>query len=59
MQLVKNFGGILNYVKVHSEALKSETPVLAKLWYFWGNHFAISEKDFLAQLQQELIKENH
>ena len=24
------------------------SPVLTKLWYFWGNHFAISEKDYLA-----------
>ncbi len=47
----------------HSEAIKSETPVLAKLWYFWGNHFAISEKDFLAQYttgayQREIIRAN-
>ncbi|MDA9723259.1 DUF1800 domain-containing protein [Candidatus Pelagibacter sp.] len=47
----------------YSEALKSETPVLAKLWYFWGNHFAISEKDFLAQYttgayQREIIRAN-
>ena len=47
----------------YSEALKSETPVLAKLWYFWGNHFAISEKDFLAQYttgayQREIIRVN-
>ena len=47
----------------YSEALKSETPVLAKLWYFWGNHFAISEKDFLAKYttgayQREIIRAN-
>ena len=47
----------------HTEAIKSETPVLAKLWYFWGNHFAISEKDFLAQYttgayQREIIRAN-
>ena len=47
----------------HSEAIKSEYPVLAKLWYFWGNHFAISEKDFLAQYttgayQREIIRAN-
>ena len=47
----------------HSEAIKSETPVLAKLWYFWANHFAISEKDFLAQYttgayQREIIRTN-
>jgi len=47
----------------YSEALKSASPVLAKLWYFWGNHFAISEKDFLAQYttgayQREIIRAN-
>ena len=47
----------------YSEALKSTSPVLAKLWYFWGNHFAISEKDFLAQYttgayQREIIRAN-
>ena len=47
----------------HSEAIKSEHPVLAKLWYFWSNHFAISEKDFLAQYttgayQREIIRAN-
>ena len=47
----------------YTEALKSQNPVLAKLWYFWGNHFAISEKDFLAQYttgayQREIIRAN-
>ena len=32
----------------HTEALKGNSPVLTKLWFFWGNHFTISEKDFLA-----------
>ena len=32
----------------HNEAINSKNPVLAKLWMFWGNFFAISEKDFLA-----------
>ena len=32
----------------HNEAINGTHPVLTKLWYFWGNHFAISEKDFLA-----------
>ena len=32
----------------HNEAINSSAPVLAKLWMFWGNFFAISEKDFLA-----------
>ena len=47
----------------HTEALKSKTPVHAKLWYFWGNHFAISDKDFLARYstgayQRETIRAN-
>ncbi len=33
----------------HKEALVSTTPVLTRLWYFWGNHFTISEKDLLAE----------
>ena len=31
----------------HTEALQSQSPVLAKLWFFWANHFAIVDKDFL------------
>ena len=47
----------------HTEAIESKSPVLAKLWYFWGNHFAISEKDFLARYstgayQREAIRSN-
>ena len=47
----------------HTEAIKSKSPVLAKLWYFWGNHFAISEKDFLAKYstgayQRQAIRAN-
>ena len=32
----------------HSEALNGKSPVLTKFWFFWSNHFTISEKDFLA-----------
>ena len=40
-----------------------KNPVLAKLWMFWGNFFAISEKDFLANYstgayQREIIWPN-
>ena len=47
----------------HNEGINSSHPVLAKLWYFWGNFFAISEKDFLANYstgpyQREIIREN-
>ena len=47
----------------HKEATSGSHPVLAKLWYFWGNHFTISEKDFLAHYstgayQRETIRAN-
>ena len=47
----------------HNEAINSEYPVLAKLWMFWGNFFAISDKDFLANYstgpyQREVIRPN-
>ncbi len=47
----------------HNEAINSQHPVLAKLWMFWGNFFAISEKDFLANYstgayQREIIRPN-
>ena len=32
----------------HKEAISSDHPVLAKLWYFWTNHFTISDKDMLS-----------
>ena len=32
----------------HNEGINGSQPVLAKLWMFWGNFFAISDKDFLA-----------
>ena len=47
----------------HNEGINSNNPVLAKLWMFWGNFFAISEKDFLANYstgayQREIIWPN-
>ena len=47
----------------HNEGINSKHPVLAKLWMFWGNFFAISEKDFLANYstgpyQREIIRPN-
>tara|TARA_B100001123_G_scaffold377042_1_gene444201 strand:- start:278 stop:1714 length:1437 start_codon:yes stop_codon:yes gene_type:complete len=47
----------------HKEATKGKFPVLAKLWYFWGNHFAISQKDNLnnyttGAYQRETIRTN-
>ena len=47
----------------HNEAINGSNPVLTKLWMFWGNFFAISEKDFLANYstgayQREIIWPN-
>ena len=47
----------------HKEATHGNYPVLAKLWYFWTNHFTISDKDFLADYstggyQRETIRAN-
>ena len=47
----------------HNEGINSKSPVLAKLWMFWGNFFAISEKDFLANYStgpyhREIIRPN-
>ncbi len=47
----------------HNEGINSSSPVFAKLWMFWGNFFAISEKDFLANYstgayQREIIRPN-
>ena len=47
----------------HNEGINSQHPVLAKLWMFWGNFFAISEKDMLAYYStgpyhREIIRPN-
>ena len=47
----------------HNEGINGSSPVLTKLWMFWGNFFAISEKDFLANYstgpyQREIIWPN-
>ena len=47
----------------HAEAVRSESPALAKLWYFWGNHFTISKTQRLHQYstgayQREFIRAN-
>ena len=47
----------------HNEGINGSKPVLSKLWMFWGNFFAISEKDFLANYstgpyQREIIWPN-
>ena len=47
----------------HAEAIRSDNPVLAKLWYFWTNHFTISDTQDLARFstgayQREFIRAN-
>ncbi len=47
----------------HTSALASESPAFERMWHFWGNFFAISEKDFLASFstgvyQREIIRPN-
>ena len=33
----------------HDAALNSGAPVFERLWFFWGNHFAITNKDFMPE----------
>jgi uncharacterized protein (DUF1800 family) len=47
----------------HAEGVRGNNPVLAKLWYFWSNHFTISETQRLHQYstgayQREFIRAN-
>ena len=47
----------------HTTALASGSPAFERMWHFWGNFFAISEKDFLASFstgvyQREVIRPN-
>ena len=47
----------------HHEAINGDAPVFERFWHFWGNHFAISEKDFLPEYatgpyQREIIRPN-
>ena len=47
----------------HTTALASDSPAFERMWHFWGNFFAISEKDFLASFstgvyQREVIRPN-
>ena len=47
----------------HAEGVRSNSPVLAKLWYFWTNHFTISQTQRLHQYstgayQREFIRAN-
>ena len=45
----------------HHAAIKGGSPVFERFLHFWGNHFAISKKDFLAEFsvgpyQREIIR---
>ena len=47
----------------HNQAINGDAPVFERFWHFWGNHFAISEKDFLPEFatgpyQREIIRPN-
>ena len=47
----------------HYQTKYGAQPVFERFWLFWGNHFAISEKDFLAEFstgpyQREVIRPN-
>jgi uncharacterized protein (DUF1800 family) len=47
----------------HSEGIRGDHPVLAKLWYFWGNHFTISDTQTLGSYstgayQRDFIRAN-
>ena len=47
----------------HYQTKYSNQPVFERFWLFWGNHFAISEKDSLADFstgpyQSEIIRPN-
>ena len=33
----------------HHNALNSESPAFERMWHFWGNHFSLSEKDFISE----------
>ena len=47
----------------HAEGIRSDNPVLAKLWYFWTNHFTISDTQRLPEFStgayhREFIRAN-
>ena len=47
----------------HNTALRTTNPVFERMWHFWSNFFAISEKDFLASFstgvyQRDVIRTN-
>ena len=59
----ENFGQQMRICIRHAEGVRSDHPVLAKLWYFWGNHFTISKTQRLHQYstgayQREFIRAN-
>ena len=47
----------------HAEAIRGNSPVLAKLWFFWANHFTISDTQMLRHFstgpyQRDYIRAN-
>ena len=56
------FKSLETVIRQHA-AVKGDAPVFERIWHFWCNHFAISEKDMLAQwntgaYQREIIRPN-
>ena len=64
MIVVQNFGQIMKFVSDMQKGVRSNSPVLAKLWYFWANHFTISDTQRFAirfstgAYQREFIRAN-
>ena len=47
----------------HDAALNSGAPVFERLWFFWGNHFAITDKDFMPEFatgpfHRDILRQN-
>ena len=56
------FKALETVIRQHA-AVNGDAPVFERIWHFWCNHFAISEKDMLAQwntgaYQREIIRPN-
>ena len=63
IQTGKRFFELNEHAIRHYQTKYSNQPVFERFWLFWGNHFAISEKDSLADFstgpyQREIIRPN-
>ena len=62
-QMGEKFYESLELAVRHHTALHSGAPVFERLWLFWCNHFAITDKDFMPQFvtgpyHREIIRQN-